>query len=123
MERKMFFNAGPQTFGYAKNLRARMTKAELLLWHQIKNNKLGVKFRRQHPMLIYILDFYCHSLKLAIEIDGPIHKFNFERDTLRTDNIEKAGVKVIRFSNNEIINDLERVLTQIREIKDQLMSR
>ena len=116
MERKMFFDAYPQIFAYAKYLRAHMTKAELMLWDKIKYNKLGVKFRRQHPMLFYIADFYCYSLKLVIEIDGPIHQFREEEDDARTKAIEEAGNIVIRFSNEDVINDLDNVLNQIRQI-------
>ena len=119
MERKMFFDAYPQIFANAKYLRAHMTKAELLLWDQIKNNKLGFKFRRQHPMLYYIVDFYCFPLKLVIELDGTIHNFRKAEDLERTKAIEEAGNRVIRFSNEIVINDMENVLKQIREIIEE----
>lgn len=114
MKRKMFFDAYPQIFANAQKLRANMTKAELLLWEELKNNKLGFKFRRQHPMLHYIADFYCFPLKLVIEVDGGIHDFRKEEDLARTKAIEESGNKVVRFSNEEVINDLENVLNQIR---------
>ncbi len=119
MERKMFFDAYPQIFANAKYLRAHMTPAELLLWEQLKKNKLGVRFKPQHPMMHYIVDFYSYALKLVIEIDGPIHNFKRKATKERTKAIEEAGNMVIRFSNDDVIHDLENVVNRIREIVAQ----
>jgi len=103
-------------FSNAKELRSKMTKAERILWDALRNNKLkGYKFRRQHPMSNYIADFYCHQAKLVIEVDGSIHHKpeNKEYDEDRTNEIEKFGINVIRFTNDEIINYLDKVLLQI----------
>src|SRR5688572_16473362 len=121
MERKMFFDAYPQIFANAKFLRAHMTPAELILWEQLRNNKLGVRFKPQHPMMHYIADFYSYALKLVIEIDGPIHNFSIQKDNERTKAIEEAGNMVIRFPNEDVINDLENVLSKIREVVMQRM--
>lgn len=124
MERKMFFGAYPQIFAIAYNLRQNMTKAEKLLWEELRKNKLGVRFKPQHPMIFYIADFYCFSLKLIIEVDGPIHDFNKMKDELRTNDLEQAGNTVIRFTNDEVINEMPHVLNRIKlkieEIKNNL---
>lgn len=70
----MFYNAKPHIFEKAKVLRENMTQAELKLWENLKGKKiLGLRFRAQHPIDIFIADFYCHSLKMVIEIDGDVH--------------------------------------------------
>jgi cyclase len=74
MRKKMFLGAEAPIFRNAEALRFRMTAAEELLWRYLKNSQLGEKFRRQHPLGIYIADFYCHKHKLVIELDGSIHQ-------------------------------------------------
>jgi very-short-patch-repair endonuclease len=92
-------------FQMLKKLRENQTEAEEKLWLAVKNNQIeGYKFRRQHPLSIYIADFYCHALKLVIEIDGGYH-LNEEQRLLvekRTSDIEFQRSKVIRFTNEEI---------------------
>lgn len=93
-----------------------MTEAEDILWKHLRNKKLnGLKFRRQHPLDIFIADFYCHEKKLVIELDGGIHDIleQKEYDEGRTSELEGKGFKVIRFRNEEIMNDLEDVLNRI----------
>ena len=92
-----------------------MTEPEKLLWERLRNNKLGIRFKAQHPMMYYIADFYSYALKLVIEIDGPIHKFKYSNDEIRTKNIEDAGNSVIRFTNEEVLNDVEKVISVIRK--------
>ncbi|MBT7143347.1 MAG: endonuclease domain-containing protein, partial [Bacteroidetes bacterium] len=97
-------------------LRKHMTKAELILWEELRNKKLlGLKFRRQHPISRFIADFYRHKHKLVIELDGEIHLKNDVaiNDKKREDEIKSLGITVLRFKNNEIINHLESVLQQI----------
>ncbi len=92
----------------------------------LKENQLGVKFRRQHPILFYIADFYCHELKLVIEIDGSIHNKEdvLINDELRQTEIEKLGITVIRFINIEVKNNLEKILNHInKKIKELQGSR
>ncbi len=109
MERKMFFDASPQIFRYAHWLRNHMTPAEKLLWDELRNNKMGLRFKAQHPMMNFIVDFYSYALKLVIEIDGPIHDYKLEYDQQRTEKIEFAGNLVIRFSNEQVIFDMNKV--------------
>jgi len=116
VERNMFYGAKRNIFLKAIDLKRNITSAEKLLWDQLKNRTLfKVKFRRQHPIDIFVVDFYCHELKLAIEIDGEIHLKNeiHDYDIGRTSDLEKLGIKILRFTNNEVINDLDSVKTKI----------
>lgn len=115
MKKKMFFGADAQIFKNAEKLRYMMTAAEELLWGYIKGKQLGVKFRRQHPLGIYIADFYCHQHKLIIELDGSIHNRIdvAQNDIERQINLELDGIKVIRFTNDQVFNNLNKVLEQI----------
>ena len=83
-----------------------------ILWDELKGRKLnGLKFRRQHPLRFYIADFYCHEQQLVIEIDGGIHldEEKADQDHIRTEEIEGCGVRVIRFTNDQIIHSLTEV--------------
>lgn len=105
-------------FWKSKRLRKNETEAEKLLWDKLKNNQLGgFKFRRQHPISLYIADFYCHKLKLVIEIDGGYHysKEQIPKDEERTKILEFNGVNVIRFSNNEVLSNIDNVLNEIKK--------
>lgn len=98
----------------ARLLRQRLTPAEAILWEALRGRKLeGLKFRCQHPIGRFIVDFYCPSLKLVIEIDGGIHIQQQDYDQARTDQLQDFGYSVLRFTNDEIINDLPKVLNQI----------
>jgi len=94
-----------------------MTEAETILWTQLKNSKLGVKFRRQHGIGFYILDFYCPELKLAIEIDGGIHQTPKQAsiDIERQERLEIIGLKFLRFTNMQIRKELNKVLLTIKQ--------
>jgi len=103
-------------------LRKNQTEAESILWECIRNKKLlGTKFYRQHPIFFdclgketfFVADFYCHSSKLAIEIDGKIHNYQKENDRLRDKLINLRGIEVIRINNLEIEQDLEKVIDTI----------
>ena len=114
----MWKGAPSQIFSNAKKLRENPTKAEELLWLALKNNQVdGYKFRRQHPISIYIADFYCHRLKLVIEIDGGYHISEEQQhlDKERTATIEFQGLKVIRFKNEEVLLKLPEVINKIKE--------
>ena len=99
-----------------KELRNNSTPEEILLWIQLKNSKLGFKFRRQHSIGGYIVDFYCSSRKLVVEVDGPQHfsKESKEYDEVRTKFLEGMNIKVIRFCNTEINNELNMVIQKIK---------
>ncbi len=103
-------------FVNAFHLRNRMTKAENILWEELSNKKLGVKFRRQHPFCGFILDFYCHQFKLSIVLDGKYHedKIQKEYDERRTIITNKEGLTEVRFSNEEVFNSLGKVIEQIK---------
>jgi very-short-patch-repair endonuclease len=92
-----------------------MTPAEKALWKNLKGKQLdGFKFRAQHPVGPFILDFYCPSRKLVVELDGDIHKAHKARDTERTQQLEAHGYAVIRFQNDAVFNDMDGVLEDIR---------
>ena len=114
----MFYKADPLLFERAKYLRNHLTNAEMKLWGYLRSKPMGYKFRRQHPIGIYIVDFYCHSLKLVIEADGSIHNKQEvkEADHERQVSLEKDGLQVIRFTNNDILNNTEHVIEQINII-------
>ena len=112
----MFEGASHLIFQMAKDLRKNMTDAEKVLWYHLKQNFEGFKFRRQHPLGIYIADFYCHKGKLVIELDGNIHD-NEEvkrNDEIRQRSMEQDGITVIRFKNEEVFKSLETVLQKIK---------
>ena len=113
----MFFGADAKTFQHAWSLRKNLTPAELILWKQLKDRKLFTeKFRRQHPAGCFILDFYCHKYKLGVEIDGEIHANEeiHEYDLDRTAELNKFGIKVLRFTNNEILENINKVILTIK---------
>ena len=115
----MFYGAIPITFERAKFLRNNMTQSEKFLWKYLKSNQFkGLKFRRQHPINIFIADFYCHQVKLVIEVDGEIHQQieNMDWDNGRTAELENFGLKVIRFTNNQVLNEIEMVLKEIESV-------
>ena len=99
-----------------RELRQNATDAERLLWHLLRNRHLaGAKFRRQHPVGSYILDFYCAQVKLAIELDGGQHSeaAQQQRDRRRTRMLAAHGIRVLRFWNNEVLAETEAVLETI----------
>jgi very-short-patch-repair endonuclease len=100
-------------------LRNRMTKAEYKLWYYLKSKQLlGFKFRRQSGVGSYIVDFYCSSAKLVIEVDGDSHagSLNKRNDAKRQREIEALGLKVIRFTDLEVMRNIESVLEVIRSL-------
>ena len=121
-ERKMFFNAAPHLFDKAQRLRANMTAAEKLLWEQLKENRLQYRFKPQHPLDIFIADFYCHALKLIIEVDGSVHDKQMEYDQARSDELRNKGIAVIRFTNDEVIEHITTVIEKIKETIQKLES-
>ena len=115
----MFYGAGKNTFLKAKELRKNMTQSEKKLWDRLKNVKKGFRFRRQHPISKFIADFYCHKVKLVIEVDGEIHNKQQEYDLGRTAEMEKFGINVLRFSNVEVENNIEEVIEIIKAALDE----
>ena len=100
----------------ARKMRVNLTIPEKILWEKIKAKKIeGHRFRIQHPIHRYILDFYCHEKKLAIEIDGDIHKIRKDNDEYRDEYLKSAGIMTIRFKNEDVINNIDYVLSEIRK--------
>lgn len=115
---RLFYKSNRIIFDNAKTLRRSQTKAERLLWSELRNRKFeGVKFRRQHPIGKYIADFYCNELKLVIEVDGAVHNSQDQReyDKSRTQELNEKGIVVIRFTNSEVENNLQNVLYRLKE--------
>ena len=116
----MYYGADSETLRAAHILRRSMTKAEAVLWKKLRDrNVISIKFRRQHPVYNFIVDFYCHEYKLVIEVDGEIHNDEIASryDLGRTEVLNNFGLKVIRFTNNQILCSLDSVIEKIqREI-------
>lgn len=93
-----------------------MTPSEKILWEELRGNKLGIHFRRQQVIAGYIVDFYCHKADLVIELDGRIHEKQKEEDANRDKVMNEMGLRVIRFRNDEVENDLVGVVGKIREL-------
>jgi very-short-patch-repair endonuclease len=111
--------ADQKTVVLAKSLRRNMTSYEKVLWQCLRSNKIeGLKFRRQHPIRYYIADFYCHEARLVVEVDGPIHlrTDRLLHDEQRDGVIENFGIKILRFSNDEIRYHIKDVLRTIGEV-------
>lgn len=99
---------------FVKSLRKRSTDAESLLWKHLRAKRLkGLKFRRQEPIGKYIADFVCYEKQIIIEVDGGQHSIDKDRDNERDIWFKGEGFKVLRFWNNEVLNDTEAVLTAI----------
>lgn len=109
----------------SRYLRNHGTPPEILLWKKIRKDALGYRFNRQKPLLNYIVDFYCPTLKIVIEVDGSSHDSpeNRKYDKIRQKHIEEYGVTFLRFKNEEVLNDMQAVLKSIRlKIKERKYS-
>src|SRR4029079_13648652 len=112
MKKGMFYKADPLIFSKARQLRNKLTPAEGIFWLRLKEQFHKYKFRRHHPISIDIADFYCHKIKLVIEIYGSIHdpeeaKLNDKR---RHQDLEDLNLTVIRFTNDDVKNEIETVI-------------
>ena len=115
----IFFGARPELFKRARELGKYLTPAERILWNHLRNRQFkGLKFRRQHPLKHFIADFYCHEAGLVVEVDGGIHesKDQKEYDKDRTVDLNRLGIKVIRFTNREVESNITTVLKRIEEV-------
>jgi very-short-patch-repair endonuclease len=123
-QENLFYGASQLIIERAGALRKNMTPAEIRLWKHIKNKQiLGLRFRRQHPIDIFIADFYCHQIKMVIELDGEIHSLseNKEYDKNRTAELERLGITVIRFKNNEVMKNIEEVIFKLNKVCKNLL--
>ena len=119
----MHQNASTRIFQFAKDLRLKMTEPEALLWERLRKKQMkGYRFRRQHPISQYIADFYCHPLKLIIEVDGGYHDRKEQEllDCARTEDLQRIGLSVIRFTNEEVTEQIDVVLERIRSEIDEI---
>jgi len=106
------------TLKRARVLRRAMMAPEAQLWALLRRNQRGLRFRRQHPIGPYILDFYCPAVRLCVEVDGPVHDEleQMEHDLRRTKWLELQGIRVLRFSDREVMDRPVAVLKAIEEI-------
>ena len=109
---KLYYS--PRLKTLAGNLRKAENLAEALLWKELRAKKLGVQFLRQRPIGNYVVDFYCHRLNLAIEIDGVSHDSKVGRDDIRQVTLESKGVRFLRFADRDVRYNLDSVLCEIR---------
>lgn len=109
----------------ARKLRKQSTLSEVLLWQKIKTKSLGFEFHRQVPIDNYIVDFYCHELLLAIEIDGNSHELEsvFKNDIERQKRLEHLGVRFIRFHDHDVKNDIANVIRGLEGVIDELSNK
>jgi len=125
IEKDMFFGAIAELFSLALHMRKNPTEAETAMWKMLRKfRQSGFPFRRQHPIEFYIADFYCHNLRLVIEVDGEIHteKEIQSHDEGRTGELERFGIKVLRFTNNQILHDSDLVVEKINATIKKLSS-
>jgi len=118
----MHYGSNSFTFQKAKELRIRMTKAEIILWESLRNKRFGgLKFRRQHPIGRFIVDYYCHKYKLVIELDGGIHEVQEVKanDRNREQELRNFGLNILRFTNEQVINEIAYVLQTIKQQVDR----
>jgi len=117
MKENMFYGASSFVFQRAEELRNRMTPSEEILWKSIHINEWKLKFRRQHPIANWVVDFYCHPIKLVIEVDGDIHETEDVKkiDEEREKYLKKLGLSVLRFKNEEVLKNKMGVLEKISE--------
>ena len=115
--------SNPKTRTHAIELRKELTPAERKLWSLIRNDQLGVNFRRQHAIGKYITDFICIEKKLIIELDGSQHLEQEEYDEERTKYLNSLGYKVIRFWNNDVMNNIDGVILAILHVMEDEASK
>jgi very-short-patch-repair endonuclease len=119
----LFLGAAPILFQFARELRKNQTAAERFIWGRLAKKQVsGYRFRCQHPILYFVADFYCHSARLIIEIDGGVHRLKdqFEYDQARDFELKSQGITVLRFTNEEVMLDIENVLVRIEETLTKL---
>jgi len=121
---EMHYGSNSFTFQKAIELRNRMTNAEIILWEALRNRQfMGLKFRRQHPITRFIVDFYCHKYKLIIELDGSIHELTEvkENDKIREEELRDLGLRILRFTNDDVTLNLQGTLKKIEQFINSTM--
>ena len=122
MSTSMHYGATMGIFQIAERLRRDMTATEKIIWDRVCKNQLGVRIRRQHPVWKFIADFYCHEVKLVIEIDGGIHlrPENKEYDISREIILKEFQIEIVRFTDDEVSNEPDLVIEKIKRTIDAL---
>ena len=115
MSKNKIIPYNPKLNKLARELRKNSTLAEVLLWQRIKGSAIGYEFHRQVPLDEFIVDFYCHELMLAIELDGSSHADKEESDIRRQHRLESLGVRFIRFYDNDVKQNMSGVLVALTE--------
>ena len=106
---------------YRKALRSNMTPAEATLWRALKGRGVGgMKFRRQQGIGPFILDFYCPEHRLGIELDGDSHDYKYEYDEERTEYLRQQGIRIIRFSNQQVFTSIQGVVSEILNVVNEI---
>ena len=125
MSTGMHYGATMEIFQIAERLRRDMTATERIIWDRVCKNQLGVRIRRQHPVWKFIADFYCHEVKLVIEIDGEIHLHaeNKEYDISRENILKEFQIEILRFTNDEVNNGPDLVIEKIKRTIELLKQR
>lgn len=116
---RIYYN--PKLKEYARQLRNNSTKAEIRLWQHLNRDQLrGYDFHRQKPIDNYIVDFFCNRLKLAIEVDGYTHQFDevITKDIIKEKKLNELGIYVLRFHDEEVMNDIDNVIRVIEKYMD-----
>ncbi len=104
----------------ARQMRREPTPAEAKLWGRLRRRQIGgVKFRRQVALGRFIVDFCSFEVRLVVEVDGPIHEYSGEQDALRQEFLEALGFRVLRFTNQAVLNELDAVVEQIAEAVEE----
>ncbi len=111
----------PKLKALARQLRKNSTLSEVLLWQKIKQKGFGVQFHRQVPLLEYIVDFYCHELKLVVEIDGNSHDFKDDYDAKRQKELEAQGIIFLRFLDTDVKRNMFSVLIVVEDTVNSLV--
>src|SRR5690606_1871782 len=116
MKNRKIIRYNPNLKELARQLRNNSTKAEIILWQKLKRKQMyGYDFHRQKPLDNYIVDFFCHELMLAIEVDGYSHQFEevYDKDVKKTQRLNELGVTVLRFTDNEVLKEMFSVMLAV----------
>ena len=124
MKESMFYGSSPIIFANARKLRDEPTGSEVIFWSLLKQHFSNYRFKRQHPVSQYIADFYCHKLKLVIEIDGGIHLSNEAKnnDKIRDEFMQSLDLKIIRFTNDEVSKNWEVVVEKLKNFIEKIVN-
>ncbi len=114
MKRRTAYGDSHIKFRQARRFRQEMTNSEQILWSRVRGNRLlNLRFRRQHVVRGFIVDFYCHEAKLAVEVDGSVHEFQKDSDQMRDAVLTASGLSVLHFSATMVENNIEEVIRMI----------